>query len=621
MKQGKTLSFLFILITVLISLPGFNQDITLSRVEPPSWWTGFKNTSLQLLVYGNNISVTTPQIKVKGISIEKINKVQNPDYLFIDLNIAEDVNVRSFRINFLYEGKVSASYDYTLNKRLPGSSERKGFSSADVIYLLMPDRFSDGDTTNNFVPGMLQQTDRNDPGKRHGGDIAGIISHLDYLEKMGFTAIWSTPLLENNIENYPYHGYSITDHYKIDPRLGTNDDYRKLVGEAHERGIKVIADMVFNHCGLQHWWMKDLPSDDWIHQFPKFTRTSYRIGTVSDPYLSRADSIQFQTGWFDVTMPDLNQDNPFLAKYLIQNSLWWIEYSGIDGIRVDTYGYCNKYFMADWDKAVRKEYPNINIVGECWSITPEAIAYWQDNSKNADGYDSDLPVVIDFALYDAIRLGFMEDGGWNTGIFRLYDILSRDFIYPDKNNILTFADNHDVGRYLASQDQNVKHLKMAMAFLMTTRGIPQVYYGTEALITTKGESSNEKNRSDFPGGWAGDKTDFFTGKNISPEQQDMKEYMTTLLNWRKNKKVIHSGSLKHFIPSDNAYVYFRFDNEDTVMVIINSDKKKAYHPDVARFKELIGSHLKAKDIITGRIINTNEITVDPETAVILELQK
>ncbi|MGE5425157.1 MAG: glycoside hydrolase family 13 protein [Syntrophothermus sp.] len=597
------------------------QDIRLERVDPPSWWTGFKNHTLQLMVYGHNISQTTPVIKSPGIHyIDKVYS-SNPDYLFINLELEDELKPGTIIISFRKGDREIDHYNYVFRAREPGSATRQGFSSADVIYLLMPDRFCNGDPLNDSVPGYFQGVHRGDPDSRHGGDIKGIINHLDYIQKAGFTTLWCTPLLENNMKNYSYHGYSITDHYKVDPRFGNNTDYKALADSLHHKGMKLIMDMVFNHCGSNHWWIKNLPDTNWIHTFPEFTRTSYRVGSQSDPHLSRADHNQYENGWFDVTMPDLNQKNPFLAKYLVQNTIWWMEYSGADGIRVDTYPYCDKNFMNRWDEAVLAEYPSINIVGECWANTPESIAYWQKGSVNRDGYQPKLPSVIDFAMYDALRLGFMEEPNWNTGIFRLYDILSKDFVYPETNNILIFADNLDVGRYLASQNQDIAKLKMAMAFLLTSRGIPQVFYGTEALLTTAGDAGHGKLRMDFPGGWENDSVNAFTGKNLSDNQREMEDFMSRILNWRKTKPVIASGRLTHFVPDDGLYVFFRDNENETVMVAINNNKKEKVI-DRKRYDEFLSKFRKAKDIISGYTFDDpGKIAVPPGSAMILELSK
>lgn len=606
---------------MLISLAGAGQEVKLDRVEPPNWWTGFKNNSLQLLVHGTNIGLSTPELKYNGVVLENVNTVTNPNYLFLDLTITDKAKPGTFTIVFKQKGKQVASYEYRLDTRNPGSADRRSFSSADVIYLLMPDRFSNGDPSNDDMPGMKEQADRSNPDGRHGGDIKGISDHVPYLKDLGITAVWSTPLLENNMEKYSYHGYAITDYYRIDPRYGTNEDYRALVDKLHASGLKIIMDMVFNHCGSGHWWMSDLPSPDWLNQWPEFTRTNYRAGSMTDPYVSAYDSVKFLKGWFDVTMPDLNQHNPFLAKYLIQNSIWWIEYAGVDGFRQDTYPYAFKDVMAEWDKAVLKEYPYFNIVGECWATVPEGIAYWQKDSPNKDGYNSYLPSVFDFAMYDALRLGFMENNGWNTGIGRLYDLLSRDFVYPDPSHIVVFADNHDVNRFLANAGQDPAKFKMALAFVLTTRGIPEIFYGTEALLTTTGEKNDGRLRIDFPGGWPGDTVNTFTGTNVSAAQADMVSYLKKILNWRKSAKVVHTGNMKHFIPEDGVYVYFRYNEKKTVMVAINnSDEERKLEKE--KYAEFLSKYNSATDVVSGKKYDSRfEIYVPSKTAMIIELGK
>jgi neopullulanase len=425
------------------------------------------------------------------------------------------------------------------------------------------------------------------------------------------------------MEKYSYHGYSITDYYKTDPRFGSNDDYVSLSYYVHQKKMKLIMDMVFNHCGSNHWWMADPPTKDWFNTWPEFTRSSFRSSSVTDPYRSAYDSVRFLKGWFDVTMPDLNQHNPFLARYLIQNSIWWIEFAGLDGIRQDTYPYSFKDFMSEWGKEVLAEYPNFNIVGECWNAYPDAIAYWQKDALNPDHFNSNLPSVFDFAMYDALKFAFMEKDGWSSGIAKLYEILSRDFNYPDPSHIVVFADSHDADRYLATQGQDIRKLKMAMAFILTTRGIPLVYEGTEMLQTTEeGRNGDGYKRKDFPGGWENDSINGFTGKNMSPAQQDMMQYMKHLLNWRKNKEVMHTGKLRHFVPENGVYVYFRYNEKETVMVAINNNESEAKTIDRARYNEVLSLFNSGKEVISGQPVpDLANIIVQPKSAVIIELKK
>lgn len=615
-------SLLFILLYLLTSWSSAGQEISLTRVEPPFWWTGFKNPELQLMIYGKNIGQTVPVINTPGVVLKHINRVENQNYLFLDVILSRNVQSGFFPITFYKDKKKVTEYLFPLKKREDRSADRKSFTSSDVIYLIVPDRFSNGDKENDNVQGYLEKADRSNPDGRHGGDIKGIMNHLDYIRDLGATAVWFTPLLENNMAKYSYHGYSITDYYKIDPRFGSKEDYVALSNALHEKGLKLIMDMVFNHCGSNHWWMKDPPAKDWFNEFPEFTRSSFRSSTVTDPYRSQYDSIHFLKGWFDNTMPDLNQHNPFLARYLIQNSIWWIEFAGLDGIRQDTYPYCFKDFMSEWDKEVLSEYPNFNIVGECWSAYPDGIAYWQKNSLNKEHFNTNLPSVFDFAMYDALKLSFNEKDTWNTGILRLYEILSRDFNYPDPTHIVVFADSHDANRYLATQDQDVRKLKMAMAFILTTRGIPLVYYGTEVLQTTeKDKDGDGYKRADFPGGWTTDSINGFTGKNLSPGQIEMKSFLSRLLNWRKNKDVIQTGKLKHFVPKDGVYTYFRYNTTDCVMVCINNNEKDTKTLDSKTYSEFLDHYQSGEDVLTGQTFNDlSNITIEPKSARIIQLK-
>jgi len=617
MKKTILFSIFYLLSSVFV----LAQEINLQRVEPPFWWTGFREARLQLMIYGKNIARTSIIINYPGVLLKKVNRTENPNYLFLDLFISPQTKPGKFLIRFKMKEQVVANYTYELFAREKGSALRQGFNSSDVIYLLMPDRFANGDTANDNVVGMKEKANRSNSNGRHGGDIRGIVDHLDYLKDLGVTAIWINPLLENDMEKYSYHGYSTTDYYKIDPRFGTNGDYAALSDSLHKKGIKLIMDMIFNHCGSEHWWMSDLPSKDWINQWPEFTRTSYRAAILLDPYVSDADSVQFIKGWFDKTMPDLNQHNPFLAKYLIQNSIWWIEYAGLAGIRQDTHPYPFKDFMAEWGKAVLTEYPRFNIVGECWITYPGGIAYWQKDATNRDKYNSYLPSVFDFAMYDALRLGFNEQDGWNTGIFRIYDILAQDFVYPDPSNIVVFADNHDVNRYLDSQNGDIRKLKMAMTFILTSRGTPEIYYGTEILMTTGSDKGDGSKRKDFPGGWSEDKINGFSGKGLSPEQQNMYAFLKTILNWRKNKEVIHTGKLKHFIPQDGVYVYFRFNEKETVMVALNNNEKESKTLNSSRYSEFLSKFNNGKEIISGqRIDDLTRISIPAKSGIIVELK-
>ena len=611
------LTLIFLLI---FPLTIFSQEVALSRIEPPFWWTGFKKNDLQLLVYGKNISTATISVDQPGFVIKKINKVANLNYLFLDITIKADAQQVNATILFKSKDKIVGKYLYELKARKKGSAGRKGFSASDVIYLLMPDRFSNGDNSNDDVTGMAEVVNRYNPDGRHGGDIKGIANHLDYIKELGVTAVWINPLLENNQPKYSYHGYSITDYYKVDPRFGTNEDYQKLGDAIHQRGMKLVMDMVLNHCGSEHWWMKDLPSPDWVNEWPVFTRTNYRAGTPTDPYASAADSKQFVSGWFDNTMPDLNQRNPFVKNYLIQNSIWWIEYAGLDGIRQDTHPYSFKEMTAEWGKRITTEYPDFNMVGECWMNNPASVAYWQKDALNKDHYNSGLPSVFDFPLYDALNKAFNEQEGWNTGILRLYDVLSQDFTYANPSNIVVFADNHDVNRYFDTQKNDIRKLKMAMAFVLTTRGIPEMYYGTEILMTSGDYNGDGNKRKDFPGGWIGDDRNAFIPEGRTEDENDMYDYLHKLLEWRKTQDVIHTGKFLHFIPRDGIYTYFRYNDKEAVMVIMNNNEETKTI-ETGRYDEVLTKFKSGTVILTGTPVkDLTTLIVPGKTAMIIELK-
>ncbi|HEX7410578.1 MAG TPA: glycoside hydrolase family 13 protein [Bacteroidales bacterium] len=611
-KIATLLAFLFI--------TGYNfAQVKIDHVEPPFWWTGMKEHKVQLMIHGFNIGTTVASAKVKGVSIGKVKNAGN-NYLFVDLIVGNSAVPGMVKIYFKKEKDTITSINYELKIRVPFSEQRKSFTSADAIYLIMPDRFSNGDPSNDDMPGMLEKADRTNPNGRHGGDIKGIKDHLGYLQKLGITAIWNTPLLENNMPGASYHGYAITDLYKIDPRFGTNDSYREMVDAAHSKGIKVIMDMVFNHYGTGHWWTKDLPQQDWVNVWPEFTRSNYRAAVLTDPYVSDYDKNKMEKGWFDTSMADFNQNNPFVANYLIQNSIWWIEFAGLDGIRQDTYPYSDKEFMAEWMKRLREEYPNFNVVGEVWMNNPSQVAYWLDKSPNKDGFRSHLTNVFDFPLMFAIQKAFNEDEGWEGGASRLYDILSQDFVYSDPLKLIVFADNHDIERMYPVL-KSVENVKMALAFICTTRGIPLVYYGTEALSDRGKLEGDAGKRKDFPGGWEGDKTNFFTNTNLSADQSSVLDYMTKLLNWHKGNKVVQEGKLKHYIPENGVYVYFRTLGKESVMVIMNNSKTEKT-VETLRFKENIGDFKKGKDALDGTKINDlKAITVPAKTVKIIELSR
>ncbi len=603
---------------LVITMASFAQN-RVERVEPPCWWVGMNNPNLQLLVYGQNIASATVSINYPSVDLLNVEKVENPNYLFINLLVKADAKPGMIDIKFTFPKGKPATYRYELKSRQAGSANRKGFDNSDVVYLVYPDRFSNGDPSNDSLAVYPDKVDRNEPYARHGGDIQGIMNHLDYFSNLGVTALWLNPVLESNQPSWSYHGYAITDFYKIDPRLGSNELYKDFIDKAHAQGFKVIKDMVFNHCGSEHWWMKDVPMNSWFNIYPDYKRTNYRIPTTFDPHASIADSSLMADGWFDGHMPDLNQRNPFLANYLIQNSIWWIEFAGLNGIRMDTHPYCDKHFMARWCAAVKNEYPNFSIVGETWVNYPDWVAYWQKDANNRDGYNSNLEIVMDFPLMFAMQKAFDEKDGWDTGLARLYEILAHDFVYPYPDKLFVFADNHDIGRFQRDSSLALGRLKLAMAFLLTTRGIPQIYYGTEILMPGDDAKGHGDIRRDFPGGWPSDTKSAFTSEGRTKKQNEIWNYMATILNWRKTASAIHNGKLTHFIPENEVYVYFRHNSEQTVMVILHN----GYQPktlDTTRFNEFLSGKSEGFDIITGKKIDVQKpIQLSPRSAMIIEL--
>lgn len=579
-----------------------------------------QNSELQLLVYGEKIAELTPALEYSGVAIKKVVRVPNPNYLFVYLMISEDANPGTFELVFKRGEVVATVFPYELKARSEGSAYREGYTAADVMYLITPDRFVNGDTSNDNIPGMLEKTNRSYKGGRHGGDIRGIINSLDYLHDMGFTAIWVNPVLENDMPAYSYHGYAATDFYRVDPRFGSNSEYVELSEKAAEKGIKLIMDMILNHCGSKHWWMGDLPTTDWINFGGEYVNTNHRRTTQHDSYASGWDKKRFVDGWFVPTMPDLNQRNPLQATYLIQNTIWWIEYAGIDGIRMDTYPYPDKHFMADWTCAVMHEYPNFNIVGEEWSENPVTVAYWQRGKDNPDGYTSCLPGLMDFPLQGAMIAALVGDEHrYNSGLITFYEMLANDVIYADPLNFVTFADNHDIDRFFTAINEEFDLWKMGIAMLLTLRGIPQIYYGTEALMTNSRSGDHGLIRSGFPGGWDDDKVNVFSGEGLTAKQREAMAFLRTLLNWRKQKQLIHHGDLLHFAPEDGLYAFFRYDDNERVMVILNKNTKEVT-PDMQRFAEMTHGFSTAGDVITGKSHRLSQLTVPARSVMVLELE-
>ncbi len=612
----------YLVITMLALALQIQAKTDLKKVEPMNWWVGMNNPNLQLMVYGENISLTQPTLNYQGVQVREIHKVENPNYLFIDLMIGAETQPGKFTIEFKEGKKKVAQYEFELKGRNTKPNIHNGFNASDVIYLLMPDRFSNGNPGNDSTINTLEKANRQNPNGRHGGDLQGVINHLDYITETGFTALWLNPFLENNQEKTTYHGYAISDFYKVDPRFGTNGQFVELVDLAHQKQLKIIMDMIFNHCGSGHWFIKDLPMSNWIHQHDSYFRSNFRAPVVSDPYASEYDKNQMLTGWFDTNMPDLDQRNPYLATYLIQNTIWWIEYAGLDGLRIDTQPYPYKEFIAEWAKAVMAQYPTLNIVGEAWIQQIPITAYFQGGAKNNDGYDSHMNSVTDFPMHGALNEAFNEREGWDEGMAKLYNILAQDFTYSNPQNLLVFADNHDLNRFYESVGKDLNKFKMGLSFLLTTRGIPQIYYGTEILMDGKENQGHGFIRKDFPGGWAGDTINAFTQTGLTAEQLDAYQYVKKLLNWRKNNETIHAGKLKHFLPDDGVYVTFRYTDNQAVMIVLNNSDTNSKSLKTERFKEVMDGFHSGKEVITGTVYETLDlIEVPAKSALIIELRK
>lgn len=613
--------FAFMFLILFISQLIFGQENL--RIEPPNWWTGMKNDKLQLMIHGENVGQFKHcRVNTQFVDVLAVHQLESYNYLFIDIELKEDLLPGKYMFTLSNGKSDSIQLTYEFSGRAEGSAERKGFDASDVVYLIMPDRFANGDPGNDTVAGLKEKRNRSIAHGRHGGDIQGIIDHLDYLENLGITAIWPTPLLLDDESTYSYHTYAISDYYMIDPRYGTNADYRRLAEACHKRGIKLIKDMVPNHCGGSHWWMQDLPQKDWVHQFDEFTRSSHRKQTLNDPYGTKADKQLFEEGWFDITMPDLNQSNKFLSTYLTQNAIWWIEYASLDGLRVDTYLYNDKYPIAQWSKAIRDEYPSINIVGESWQNLPSEIAYWQSGVSNYDGYDSYLPSAMDFCLNSELAKAFNEDEqGWDKGMVRLYNSLTKDYLYPDPNNLMIFCDNHDITRYAGQVGNDVAKYKLAFSFLLTTRGIPQIYYGSEIMMDGNKSEGDGDIRKDFPGGWPEDTRNAFNPSGRSYHEQEVYKHLRKLLNWRKRTAVIHKGKLLHYVPEDNIYVYFRILNDERVMVVLNNNAADI-ELDTYRFRGEMPAGTIWESVLTGEQYSDPPVlNVKAKSALILQNMK
>lgn len=603
-----------------LSMPA--RAIDIERIEPANWWVGMQHNRVELLIHGKDIAHSTPRLSRADVAIVDVQKTDNPNYLFVTVEIAGDAMPGGVEIEFFEAGKVVATHPWRLDPREPGSAQRRGFDARDAIYLVTPDRFANGDPSNDSVAGMREAAHRANPNGRHGGDIAGIRQHLDYIAGMGFTQLWPTPFLENDQPEYSYHGYAITDLYRTDPRMGRNEDVRALSREAKTKGVGIVMDIVLNHIGAEHWWMRDLPAKDWINHGGRFAPTNHRRTAIQDPHAAPADRQAFTDGWFVDAMPDLNQRNPHLARYLIQNTLWWIEHAGLSGIREDTFGYADADFLSDWAKAVLDEYPNFAMVGEEWSINPAVVAHWQRGKQNASGHLPHMPSMMDFPLNLSLRTALLQADGWNDGIeggwTPLYEMLANDFLYPDPGRLVVFTENHDASRLLAHLDGDIGLWKVGMAYIATIRGTPQFYYGSEVLLRGPKERNDGLLRADMPGGWAGDTANAFTGAGLDARQRDAQDYIRALYQWRKRTPLLHTGKLIHFAPADDVYVYFRYDGERSVMIALN---KNAEPRTLAldRFDAFLRGR-GARDALSGKPVALGKtLTLPAISATLLEI--
>ena len=596
----------------------------IDHIEPENWYVGMKNSSLQLMVYGKNIRDSRVSVDYPGVKIDSLVRLDSPNYLFVYLNLS---GAKPGNMVLNIDGK---KVNYPLKARTMSGDKRIGFDNSDVLYMLMPDRFASGRNITKPMKGLNPYVvDRSKPSLRHGGDLEGVRQHLDYFNQLGVTALWFTPVLENNSPDMnsqsTYHGYATTNYYRVDPRFGTNEDYARLVAEAHAKGLKVVMDMIFNHCGYDHPWVKDMPSKDWFNtpEWMKkgdsyYLQTSYKLTPVLDPYASKVDKRETVDGWFVRSMPDLNQKNPHVMTYLIQNSEWWIETVGIDGIRMDTYPYADRKAMSQWMKILNEEYPNFNTVGETWVTEPAYTAAWQKDSKLSK-VNSYLKTVMDFSFYDKINLAKHEEtDAWWKGLNRIYNSLCYDYLYENPSSVMAFIENHDTDRFLENGKDTLV-LKQALALLLTINRIPQLYYGTEVLMNGTKEVTDGNVRCDFPGGFAGDKHNAFTAEGRTKAENSMFNWLSKLLKWRRNNMVITKGKQIQFIPYKGVYVIARQWNDQTILTILNGTSQAVTLP-LDRYAEVIGNHQEAKDVISGRKVKLgSELQLKARDTKVIEL--
>lgn len=615
---------IIISLALILSSMTMQAATKIDHIEPENWYVGMKNSSLQLMVYGKNIRDSRVSVDYPGVKIDSLVRLDSPNYLFVYLNLS---GAKPGNMVLNIDGK---KVNYPLKARTMSGDKRIGFDNSDVLYMLMPDRFASGRNITKPMKGLNPYVvDRSKPSLRHGGDLEGVRQHLDYFNQLGVTALWFTPVLENNLPDMnsqsSYHGYATTNYYRVDPRFGTNEDYARLVAEAHAKGLKVVMDMIFNHCGYDHPWVKDMPSKDWFNtpEWMKkgdsyYLQTSYKLTPVLDPYASKVDKRETVDGWFVRSMPDLNQKNPHVMTYLIQNSEWWIETVGIDGIRMDTYPYADRKAMSQWMKILNEEYSNFNTVGETWVTEPAYTAAWQKDSKLSK-VNSYLKTVMDFSFYDKINLAKHEEtDAWWKGLNRIYNSLCYDYLYENPSSVMAFIENHDTDRFLENGKDTLV-LKQALALLLTINRIPQLYYGTEVLMNGTKEVTDGNVRCDFPGGFAGDKHNAFTAEGRTKAENSMFNWLSKLLKWRRNNMVITKGKQIQFIPYKGVYVIARQWNDQTILTILNGTSQAVTLP-LDRYAEVIGNHQEAKDVISGRKVKLgSELQLKARDTKVIEL--
>jgi glycosidase len=607
---------------------------SVDAVEPPHWWTGFVEPRLQLLAYGPGIADARVSVQGQGLTLERVQRTDSRDHLFLHLRVAPGAAAGPRTLVFERAGERT-SLAYLLKAREPGSARRRGFDGRDVLLNLMPDRFANGNPLNDSIPGLGDGADRSSPGGRHGGDLQGVIDHLDYLAGMGFTALWLTPVLENRQVAHSYHGYAATDLYRIDPRLGTLDDYRRLASEARRRGLGLIQDVVPNHIGDGHRWLARPPASDWINPGPPATAlTNHARTSIRDPYAVPADREGFTRGWFAPSMPDLNTTQPLLAQYLAQNAIWWIEEVGLMGLRVDTWSYSDAGFLAGWATRLRREYPHLGLVGEEWSLNPVVVSAWQagnprvgdvapaDRRTPADATRPALPSLMDFPLHDTLRRALVEPEGWGTGWSRLYDFMVNDRLYADPARLVLFDGNHDTPRLAPALNHDPALQRMALAYVLTARRIPQLYYGAEVMLDSPGShDAFDGFRADFPGGWAGDAVNAFTGQGLSAEQASLQQWLRRLMTWRRSAKAVHKGQLTHFLPQDGTYVLLRHHPGQPMVLVAFNKGEKPRRLSTRRFAPLVPAAARGTDVITGEVLDLHEaLNLPPRSVRVIELQ-